>query len=118
MNKSIIAIAAISLLAVSANTTAAVSSTVKLASDYTFNGVSQTTNDPALQASLDYAAGSGFYAGTWASNVDFGTGDDTNIEWDIYAGQYFQLNDNVALDTGIAYYTYHGDESSDSYNLP
>ena len=39
------------------STTAAAnwSTTITAASDYTFNGVSQTDNDPALQASLDYA---------------------------------------------------------------
>jgi len=118
MNKNILAIAATTLLSVSSLSQAAVTSTVNLASDYTFNGVSQTVNDPALQVSLDYAADSGFYAGTWASNVDFGTGEDTNIEWDVYAGQYFQLNDKIGLDTGIAYYTYHGDDASDTYNYP
>ena len=116
MNKTIIAAATTCLLTLPAGAMAAVSSTVNLASDYTFNGVSQTGNDPALQASLDYAADSGFYAGTWASNVDFGTGEDTNIEWDVYAGQYFQLNDKFGLDTGIAYYTYHGDDASSTYN--
>ena len=118
MNKALIAAATTCLLTLPAGAMAAVSSTVNLASDYTFNGVSQTGNDPALQASLDYATDSGFYAGTWASNVDFGTGEDTNIEWDVYAGQYFQLNDKFGLDTGIAYYTYHGDSASDTYNYP
>jgi len=118
MNKNIIAIAATSLLTVSAASQAALSSTVNLASDYTFNGVSQTINDPALQASFDYAADNGFYAGTWASNVDFGAGEDTNIEWDAYIGKFYQLNDKVGLDTGIAYYTYHGDDASDTYNYP
>ena len=47
-------------------------STVTVASDYMFNGVSQTGNDPALQASLDYAANQGIYLGAWTSNVDFG----------------------------------------------
>jgi len=118
MNKSIIAIASSALLALSTHASAEVSSTVNLASDYTFNGVSQTDNSPALQASLDYAADSGFYLGTWASNVDFGSSDDTNIEWDVYAGQYFQLNEKVGLDVGIAYYTYHGDSASDTYAYP
>ena len=53
MNKSIIAVATSFLLALSATAAADVSSTVNLASDYTFNGVSQTGNDPAVQASLD-----------------------------------------------------------------
>jgi uncharacterized protein (TIGR02001 family) len=46
---------------------------------------------------------SGFYAGTWASNVDFGAGEDTNIEWDVYLGQHCQLNDRIGIDLGIAY---------------
>jgi uncharacterized protein (TIGR02001 family) len=118
MNKTLIAVATTCLLTLSTGALADVSATVNLASDYTFNGVSQTENDPALQASLDYAADSGFYAGTWASNVDFGSGEDTNIEWDAYVGQYFQLNEKIGLDAGIAYYTYHGDDASNTYNYP
>jgi len=118
MNKNIIAVATSALLTLSAGADAAVSATVNLASDYTFNGVSQTGNDPALQASLDYSADNGFYAGTWASNLDFGGSDDTNIEWDAYIGKYYQLNEKIGLDVGIAYYTYHGDSASDTYNYP
>lgn len=118
MNKTITAMAMGCLLTASAGVAAAVSSTVNLTSDYTFNGVSQTGNDPALQASLDYADDNGFYVGTWASNVDFGGTDDTNIEWDAYVGQYFQLNEKIGLDAGIAYYTYHGDSQSNDYNYP
>ena len=118
MNKAIIATATACLLTVSAGASAALSSTVKAVSDYTFNGVSQTDSKPALQASFDYAADNGFYAGTWASNVDFGAGEDTNIEWDVYAGKYFQLNDKVGVDAGIAYYTYHGDSASSTYKYP
>lgn len=106
------------LLLLSTPAMADISSTVKVVSDYTFNGVSQTSNDPALQASLDYAGANGFYAGTWMSNVDFGGGDDTNIEWDAYLGKYYQLNKQWGVDTGIAYYTYHGDDASSSYNYP
>jgi len=118
MNKNVIAIAASCFLGLSTNAAADISSTVNLASDYTFNGVSQTDSKPALQVSLDYAKDNGFYAGTWASNLDFGAGDDTDIEWDVYLGQYYQLNDKTGLDVGIAYYTYHGDDASDTYNYP
>ncbi len=90
------------------------SSTVTLASDYLFNGVSQTDEKPALQASLDWAGDSGWYAGAWASNVDFG--DDTNLEVDLYAGFYQDINDNVGLDLGVAQYTYHGASYSDEGN--
>ncbi|GAA5444508.1 hypothetical protein Misp06_02695 [Microbulbifer sp. NBRC 101763] len=108
-----------SLLVLAQQSQAELSSTVNLTTDYTFNGVSQTQNDPALQASLDYGFDNGWYVGTWASNVDFGKGDDTNLEWDFYAGKFMQLTDKVSLDTGIAYYTYHGDNDfSEEYAYP
>ena len=116
--KNKIAITGLTSLLLSSAAMADVSSTVKVVSDYTFNGVSQTTNDPALQASLDYASDNGFYAGTWASNVDFGNGDDTNLEWDAYIGKYYQLSKQWGVDTGMAYYTYHGESFSDNYNYP
>lgn len=97
------------------STTAAAdwSTTITAASDYTFNGVSQTDNDPAIQGSLDYAFDNGVYAGVWASNVDFG--DDTDFELDAYLGRYVQLNDEVSVDYGIAYYTYQGNNSDGNY---
>ena len=89
------------------------STTITAASDYTFNGVTQTDNDPAIKASLDYAFDSGVYAGAWASNVDFG--DDTDFELDAYLGKYVQLTDTVSADYGIAYYTYQGNNSDGNY---
>ncbi len=89
------------------------STTITAASDYTFNGVTQTDTDPAIQASLDYAFDSGVYAGAWASNVDFG--DDTDFELDAYLGKYVQLTDTVSADYGIAYYTYQGNNSDGNY---
>ncbi|WP_286743131.1 TorF family putative porin [Pseudoalteromonas sp. UBA2102] len=89
------------------------STTITAASDYTFNGVTQTDNDPAIQASLDYAFDSGVYAGAWASNVDFG--DDTDFELDAYLGKYVHLTDTVSADYGIAYYTYQGNNSDGNY---
>ena len=118
MKKNIIALATTCLLATSTAAFADVSATVNVTSDYTFNGVSQTNDNPALQASLDYAGDDGFYLGTWASTVDFGSGENTNIEWDAYIGKYFQLDEKIGLDAGIAYYTYHGDSASDTYNYP
>lgn len=119
LNLKLSALTCASLLVLSQQSLAELSSTVNLTTDYTFNGVSQTQNDPALQASLDYGFDSGWYIGTWASNVDFGGEDDTNLEWDFYAGKFLQLNDKVSLDVGAAYYTYHGDNDlSDDYAYP
>lgn len=102
------------LLCTSASTMAEWSSTVTLANDYLFNGVSQTDESPALQASLDWAGESGFYAGVWGSNVDFG--DDTNLEADGYVGYYQALTDLLNLDVGIAQYTYQGANYSSDGN--
>jgi uncharacterized protein (TIGR02001 family) len=41
----------------------------RLVSDYIFRGISQTQNQPAIQGGFDYNHASGFYVGTWASNV-------------------------------------------------
>ncbi|WP_462147734.1 TorF family putative porin [Pseudoalteromonas gelatinilytica] len=109
--------AALPLALLSTSAMADLSTTVTLASDYTFNGVSQTMNDPAIQGSLDYAfADSGMYVGTWASNVDFGEG--TDIEWDVYFGNYAELTDALSVDYGIAYYSYHGEDHSSDGNYP
>ena len=86
------------------------SSTVSLTSDYLFNGVSQTRESPALQASLDWSDTSGIYMGVWGSNVDFA--DETNLELDLYAGYSFEVIKEVSLDIGIAHYSYHGASSS------
>ncbi|MFD2111024.1 TorF family putative porin [Thiorhodococcus fuscus] len=93
------------------------STTVTAASDYLFNGVTQTGHKPALQIGLDWSAATGgFYGGLWASNVDFE--DDTKLEFDGAAGYLMQLHPEITLDAGVAYYTYHGDSDSSDYNYP
>lgn len=57
---------------------------VALTTDYTFRGISQTNNGPAIQGGFDYSYDL-FYAGVWASNIDFGL-DDGSTEVDLYAG--------------------------------
>lgn len=105
-----------SLLVSSSTVFADTSATVSVVSDYLFNGVSQTQDDPALQASFDWAETNGMYAGVWGSNVDFGDG--TDIEADAYIGYYTALSEVLNLDIGIAQYTYHGDDISSDYNYP
>jgi len=97
---------------------AGVSLTNTVVSDYTLNGISQTQEDPALQVSLDWAGDNGLYIGAWTSNVDFGPAYKTSTEIDYYIGNYWQLNEKMGLDAGIAYYTYHGASESDDFNYP
>jgi len=128
-----ILLAASLAVAVSPASAASLSSTVTLASDYLFDGVSQTQGDStsryrgqALQASLDLAWESGWYVGTWASNVDFGSFEDpegsgvfvhdpANIEIDVYGGYAWETAGGLGLDAGVAHYTYTG-APSDGYD--
>jgi uncharacterized protein (TIGR02001 family) len=75
---------------------------VGVASDYVFRGISQTDEDPQIFAGADMTAGI-FYAGVWASNVDFL--DSTDAEFDLYAGVKPTVGP-VSLDLGAVYYVY------------
>jgi uncharacterized protein (TIGR02001 family) len=86
---------------------AGVTSTWTLTNDYDFRGISQSAKDPAVQASLDYAADSGWYVGAWASNVDFDS--DVNYEVDLYTGYAGESEGGLAYDVGILYYAYPDD---------
>src|SRR5450756_487044 len=46
---------------------------VGLVSQYIFRGLTQTNGNPAIQGGADYAHASGFYAGTWLSNISWYT---------------------------------------------
>ena len=96
---------------------AAASTSISLtfASDYLFNGISQTQEKPAFQGSFDWSDQTGWYAGVWGSNVDFN--DDTNIEFDGYVGYVTAMNEQISLDVGLAQYTYHGGDNSSNANF-
>ena len=104
-------LAALSLLALGAAAHAEVTATITAVSDYDFRGITQTAQDPALQASIDYTHESGFYIGAWGSNVDFGDCCDENVEVDYYTG--FRGGEGVTYDVGLIYYTYPGAKSID-----
>ncbi len=82
------------------------SSTVTAVSDYDFRGVSLSATDPALQASVDFAAENGFYAGAWVSNIDYGSSFDGDIELDLYAGFVGETGGGLGWDAGIVWYAY------------
>ncbi|MEQ9434631.1 TorF family putative porin [Hyphomonas sp.] len=88
------------------------SGNVAITSDYVWRGISQSDEDPAIQGGFDYANGM-FYAGTWASNVDFGDASDTNIEVDFYGGLAGALENGVSWDVGVIYYAYPDADESD-----
>jgi uncharacterized protein (TIGR02001 family) len=88
------------------------SGNVSLTSNYVFRGISQTGGDPAIQGGLDLAHSSGFYVGTWGSNVGwiqnyqgYGSG---NMEIDLYGGYSNSIGD-FTYDVGAIEYYYPGD---------
>jgi uncharacterized protein (TIGR02001 family) len=93
---------------------AEVSVTGTVISDYVFRGISQTDSSPAVQFGLDYEHESGFFAGTWASNVDFGN--DADVEIDFFAGYFGEINETLSYDLSYTYYTYTGYSSADDSN--
>lgn len=109
------ALLAAGLLFAAAAANAEVSYTVTAVSDYDFRGVSLSAKDPALQASIDYAHDSGFYAGAWASNIDYGSDIDGDIELDLYLGYAGETEGGMGWDVGIVWYMYP-DSSSDVLN--
>jgi uncharacterized protein (TIGR02001 family) len=80
-------------------------------SDYVFRGISQTKEDPTIQGSLGLAYDI-FYAGAWASGLDWGPGSDAQLEVDWYAGIKPVWKTSpvgpVSFDFGVIYYTYPG----------
>lgn len=87
------------------------SGNVSLTSDYIFRGISQTGGDAAIQGGFDYAHSSGFYLGTWASNVgwieDYQGYDSGNVEIDLYGGYGGSIGD-ISYDLGVIRYVYPG----------
>jgi uncharacterized protein (TIGR02001 family) len=86
-------------------------------SDYVFRGISQTDQDPTIQGSIGAGYGM-FYAGAWASGLDFGDfpgspfGADAQVEIDWYGGIKPTWTHSpvgpVNFDFGVIYYTYPG----------
>jgi len=82
---------------------------ISLNSDYRFRGISQTWKLPAVQGGFDYAHSSGFYAGTWASNVSGNSyNNGAGLELDLYSGVKFGLSQDLTLDLGALAYVYPG----------
>ena len=109
---------------------------ISLVSQYIFRGLAQTNGFPAVQGGVDYSHASGFYAGTWLSNISWFTDQNANIksapvslaspgsvgapyapnqsnaaslEWDFYAGfKNSFAGGDWNYDLGIIQYYYPG----------
>ena len=95
---------------------------VGLYSQYIFRGLTQTANKPAIQGGVDFTHSSGFYLGSWASNVswleDAAVGSsptlgykNSSLELDLYGGYRGAIKD-VSYDVGLLQYVYPGTPNS------
>src|SRR5262245_39497171 len=66
-------------------------SAVTLTSDYRYQGVSNSDQHQALQANVHYFRPDGWYAGIFATTVDFNDGG-TSYEIDYYGGRTLKLD--------------------------
>lgn len=90
---------------------------IGLYSQYIFRGLTQTDGKPALQGGVDYSHASGFYIGTWASNIswleDGGNYDSSSLELDVYGGFRNAIGDTaIGYDVGLLNYIYPGDKAN------
>ncbi len=94
--------------------THAVTGNLGLYSNYLFRGVSQTSKELALQGGFDYAHASGFYAGTWGSNIswlsDTALYARSSLELDVYGGFKGSIGKDIGYDVGVIYYYYPGEK--------
>jgi uncharacterized protein (TIGR02001 family) len=94
---------------------------VSLTSNYVFRGISQTGGQSAIQGGFDYTHASGFYLGTWGSNVgwltDFQGYKSGNMELDLYGGYRNSIED-FSYDVGGIRYMYPGSKNADTGALP
>lgn len=90
-----------------------ISANAAVVTDYRFRGISQSNENPAVQAGFDYEFGNGFYLGTWGSTVDFDSTGDFNgsLELDFYGGWGTDIGENSSIDLGYIYYAYPGDDA-------
>lgn len=83
--------------------------------DYVFRGLSQTNRKPAFQPGIEYDNASGWYVGTWGSNISWLSDASTpqarissSLEIDLYAGYRGNLSPDWAYDVGLYEYYYPG----------
>ena len=93
----------------SANVTT--SGSVAMATDYRFRGISQTSNNPAIQGAITLTHTSGVYLGLWGSNIT-SVGQSNSAEMDATLGYTTALPLSATLkptlDVGYIRYGYFG----------
>lgn len=96
-----------------------VTGSVALVSDYRFRGVSQSDEEGAIQGGITVSHQSGFYIGTWASNLSgWGTFGGANMELDLIGGYKREIASGITVDAGVTWYMYPGGYSKTDFAEP
>ncbi|MBP8005537.1 MAG: TorF family putative porin [Acinetobacter sp.] len=88
---------------------------VTAVTDYRFRGVTQSSNNPAIQGGFTFSHDSGAYLSLWGSSVDFGvSGVSTETDATLGYSNSFALTPNMqpTYDVGVIYYGYIGSKSN------
>ena len=106
--RSVLSAAVLGASVFSGSALAELSGNVGVVSEYLFRGLPQS-GGAAVQCGLDYASESGFYAGTWASTINFAGATGSAAEVDFYAGFGGEAG-SIGYDLGAIYYWYSEEE--------
>jgi uncharacterized protein (TIGR02001 family) len=87
------------------------SAVASVSSSYPYRGYSKSDNGPAARVNLDYSHRSGWFAGVWVRQVDFGDhgySDRSNVEFYPYLGLGFKLAGRWRMELAAARYVFDG----------
>lgn len=92
-------------------------STVAIASDYRYQGVSNSDRHAAIQANVHNFRPDGWYVGVFASQVDFNDFG-TSYEVDVYGGKNLKLDPKTELKLDVMYTAFPDNETpGPTYNF-
>ncbi len=93
-----------------------ITGSLSLTTDYTFRGITQNDEKPAIIGALTWAHESGLHLDGFAAPVDFNNDSNASMELDGAIGYSHAFSNNLTGDVSIWYYSYPGAEDSFNYN--
>jgi uncharacterized protein (TIGR02001 family) len=93
---------------IAANVSAQVSGSLTLVSDYRFRGVSLSDNKPAAQLGAVYDDARGWYAGAFASTVQFAYPSNRELQTIAFVGYVWRFPSGLSSEVGADYSAFTG----------
>jgi uncharacterized protein (TIGR02001 family) len=97
------------------NVSAQVSGTATLVSSYRFRGISLSDDKPAAQLGVTYDDARGWYAGAFASTVQFADPSGTELQAVPFVGYTWRTATGVTWEAGADYSFFSGSDQNRSY---